>query len=193
MRCGGQSLNLTCANRVIMCDTWWNRAAEEQAFGRVFRLGQLRSTHNIRILARNTIDEEIDRMHQVKAEAIEHTMQDDGHATQFFSEFEITKVLEPEKWLAWVQQCIAEIYEEDGIVPESMDVDGPPDQGPNAQTNSTETEQSMTTAFQDMREQKVSPGKMNIFDLEDDPDDEYLPEDQRPRNPYGAQDIGRRF
>ncbi|KAL2760226.1 hypothetical protein ACRALDRAFT_2062131, partial [Sodiomyces alcalophilus JCM 7366] len=59
MRCGGQALNLTCANRVIMVDAWWNKAAEMQAFGRVFRLGQIKETHHVRILARETVDERI--------------------------------------------------------------------------------------------------------------------------------------
>ncbi|KAI9822957.1 MAG: hypothetical protein M1826_000339 [Phylliscum demangeonii] len=38
LKCGGQALNLTVANRVICVDVWWNYSVEEQAFGRVFRL-----------------------------------------------------------------------------------------------------------------------------------------------------------
>ncbi|KXX77527.1 DNA repair protein rad8 [Madurella mycetomatis] len=55
-RCGGVSLNLTCANRVILVDLWWNTALEEQAFGRVKRIGQEKRTHFVRIMARSTID-----------------------------------------------------------------------------------------------------------------------------------------
>lgn len=37
LKCGGQGLNLTAANRVISVDLWWNYSVELQAFGRVFR------------------------------------------------------------------------------------------------------------------------------------------------------------
>ena len=37
LKCGGQGLNLTMANRVISVDLWWNHSVELQAFGRVFR------------------------------------------------------------------------------------------------------------------------------------------------------------
>ena len=37
LKCGGQGLNLTAANRVISVDLWWNHSVELQAFGRVFR------------------------------------------------------------------------------------------------------------------------------------------------------------
>lgn len=191
MRCGGQSLNLTCANRVIMCDTWWNRAAEEQAFGRVFRLGQVKNTHNIRILARNTVDEHIDNMHKVKAQAIDHTLQDDGHATQFFSDFEITKVLENERWNAWVQQCINEIKEEDGVMPEPMDAEDSSDQEPEDQAGTTDTEDRMELAktLQDLRQGHTTADKTPFIDLETRCPDEHRPD----QGPYGEQDIGLRY
>ena len=37
LKCGGQALNLTVSNRVILIDLWWNHSVELQAFGRVFR------------------------------------------------------------------------------------------------------------------------------------------------------------
>ncbi|KAK1990190.1 hypothetical protein LX36DRAFT_560382, partial [Colletotrichum falcatum] len=57
MKVGGQALNLTCANRVIQIDMWWNEAAGEQANGRVNRMGQLKPSHAVVIKARDTIDE----------------------------------------------------------------------------------------------------------------------------------------
>jgi SNF2 family DNA or RNA helicase len=41
LRCGGQALNITHANRVIIVDPWWNKSVEMQAFGRVFRYAPL--------------------------------------------------------------------------------------------------------------------------------------------------------
>ncbi|KAH6685784.1 SNF2 family N-terminal domain-containing protein [Plectosphaerella plurivora] len=169
MKCGGQSLNLMFASRTIMCDTWWNKAAEEQAFGRVFRFGQEKTTHNIRILARDTVDEDIEEMQDYKDTAIKHTMHDDGHETTVHSEYEIMKVLLPEKYLAWVQQCIVEILEEDGLMPEPMDVD--------------------CLALLDLKKEYVIPNKPSHIDLETEHPDEPRP----PSDPYGPQDIGREY
>ncbi|KAM0279721.1 hypothetical protein ACHAQH_004412 [Verticillium albo-atrum] len=53
------TLNITCANRVIIMDPWWNSARESQAFGRVVRLGQEKETKLMRIVARGTIEDDI--------------------------------------------------------------------------------------------------------------------------------------
>lgn len=44
LKCGGMGLNLTMANRVICLDGWWNLSIEQQAFARVYRINQQRST-----------------------------------------------------------------------------------------------------------------------------------------------------
>ena len=56
LKCGGQGLNLTCANRVISVDLWWNHSVEQQAFGRVFRIGQLKNTYLHRMVVNHTVD-----------------------------------------------------------------------------------------------------------------------------------------
>ncbi|KAJ3196277.1 hypothetical protein HK101_009542 [Irineochytrium annulatum] len=38
LKCGSLGLNLTCANRVVMLDFWWNPAVENQAVDRVHRV-----------------------------------------------------------------------------------------------------------------------------------------------------------
>jgi SNF2 family DNA or RNA helicase len=79
LKCGGQSLNLVVANRVILVDPWWNLCAEQQAFCRVFRLGQKKETHLVRIMTSSQIDERIDQMQVRKSEQIDRALQDDGH------------------------------------------------------------------------------------------------------------------
>lgn len=59
LKCGGVGLNLTCSNRVISLDLWWNHAVEQQAFGRVFRMGQDKETHFVRLVVSNTIDQRL--------------------------------------------------------------------------------------------------------------------------------------
>ncbi|KAG5774335.1 hypothetical protein H9Q72_000225 [Fusarium xylarioides] len=86
MKCGGQSLNLQMANRVIIVDEWWNKAAEEQAFKRVYRTGQLKETHLVRIIAKDSIDEPIIMLQDAKEEIIQAALQD-GEMQPNFSNY----------------------------------------------------------------------------------------------------------
>ncbi len=54
---GGVGLNLTCANHVIMMDSWWNYAVEEQAIDRVYRLGQYKDVYVHRLYMKDTIEQ----------------------------------------------------------------------------------------------------------------------------------------
>ncbi|KAI8624296.1 P-loop containing nucleoside triphosphate hydrolase protein [Xylariaceae sp. FL1651] len=65
---GNVGLNITCANRVISMNPWWNLAAEMQAFGRVKRHGQTKETHLVRLIAKDTMDEKLVEL-QVKKTA----------------------------------------------------------------------------------------------------------------------------
>jgi SNF2 family DNA or RNA helicase len=57
LKCGGLGLNIAAASRVILIDPWWNQAIEQQAFCRVFRIGQDKETRMLRLVVKNTIDE----------------------------------------------------------------------------------------------------------------------------------------
>jgi hypothetical protein len=70
MQCGGQALNLACANRVIVLDPWWNSAVEQQAFGRVHRMGQQKETYLAKVIVRNSVDERLVKLQQKKLEAV---------------------------------------------------------------------------------------------------------------------------
>ncbi|KEY66286.1 hypothetical protein S7711_02750 [Stachybotrys chartarum IBT 7711] len=80
LKCGGQSLNLTAANRVIIIDPWWNDTAETQAFGRVLRRGQEKATHLVRILSEGTFDTHVTDLQVKKAKDISAALQDDAPA-----------------------------------------------------------------------------------------------------------------
>ena len=56
LRCGGLGLNFPWANRCISLDLWWNHAVEQQAFGRIFRIGQKKETYLTRLVIRNSVD-----------------------------------------------------------------------------------------------------------------------------------------
>lgn len=57
LKCGGLGLNLTMANKVICVDPWWNDAVEQQAFARVYRIGQTKETSLLSLIIKDTIDE----------------------------------------------------------------------------------------------------------------------------------------
>ncbi|OTA07739.1 hypothetical protein A9Z42_0086460 [Trichoderma parareesei] len=89
LKAGGQCLNLTVANRVIIIDPWWNKTAEQQAFGRVTRMGQEKVTHLVNIRTSEAIDDRIHKLQKMKAEDVDYTLQDDGHTPPMVSEVEL--------------------------------------------------------------------------------------------------------
>ena len=66
------------ASKVIMIDPWWNSASEQQAFCRVFRIGQKEETFMSRLCVKNTVDDRLLDMQQRKQVEIESVMNDDG-------------------------------------------------------------------------------------------------------------------
>jgi hypothetical protein len=49
---------------------------EQQAFGRIFRIGQIKETHMTRIVVRNTVDMRLLSMQMYKLKTCERAMQD---------------------------------------------------------------------------------------------------------------------
>ncbi|KAI8935986.1 hypothetical protein NX059_007489 [Plenodomus lindquistii] len=52
-------LNLVAANQVIMADSWWAPAIEDQAVDRVHRLGQTRETKVFRLVIEGSVEERV--------------------------------------------------------------------------------------------------------------------------------------
>jgi len=66
LRAGGQGLNLTAADYVIIADPWWNPAVEDQAAGRAHRMGQERPVTVYRLVVKGSIEERIMDLHRDK-------------------------------------------------------------------------------------------------------------------------------
>ncbi|KAL8856871.1 MAG: hypothetical protein Q9178_006588 [Gyalolechia marmorata] len=77
LKTGGVGLNLTMASKVICVDLWWNSSVEQQAFCRVFRIGQESETFITRFVAKNTVDEKLLEMQKRKEEEIGGAMDDE--------------------------------------------------------------------------------------------------------------------
>ncbi len=61
-------LNLTAADYVFHLDPWWNPAVEDQATDRAHRIGQQRPVTIYRLVAEDTIEEKIVKLHGDKRE-----------------------------------------------------------------------------------------------------------------------------
>ncbi|KAK4639790.1 hypothetical protein QC761_711460 [Podospora bellae-mahoneyi] len=72
--CTAHGLNLTVANRAIMYDHWWNVCRQQQAFGRVHRIGQTKEVHTAKIVVAGSVDERIIQIQQDKETAISGIM-----------------------------------------------------------------------------------------------------------------------
>lgn len=59
LKAGGVGLNLTSADYVFMLTPWWNKAAEEQAISRAYRIGQERGVFVYNFVTKNTLEEQI--------------------------------------------------------------------------------------------------------------------------------------
>lgn len=66
LKAGGLGLNLTGANYIIHLDPWWNPAIEQQATDRAYRIGQSQKVTAYHLIASNTIEEKIMRLHETK-------------------------------------------------------------------------------------------------------------------------------
>lgn len=66
LKAGGTGLNLTAADYVFHLDPWWNPAIEDQASDRTYRIGQTRPVTVYRLIAQQTIEEKIIRLHGAK-------------------------------------------------------------------------------------------------------------------------------
>ncbi|KAG7143265.1 DNA repair protein RAD5 like [Verticillium longisporum] len=104
-----EGLNLTCANRVIVVDAWWNSAREQQSFGRVVRTGQCKETYCVRLKSPNSIDDKIEKIQTSKNEVVDCAVQDDGHDPFTLSELGVMNLLNPEKYLELCKETLSKI------------------------------------------------------------------------------------
>ncbi|OJZ84527.1 hypothetical protein ASPFODRAFT_720787 [Aspergillus luchuensis CBS 106.47] len=57
LKAGGIGLDLSAANKCILVDLWWNEAIQEQAFCRLFRIGQESEVEFVKLIVDNSIDD----------------------------------------------------------------------------------------------------------------------------------------
>ena len=77
LKAGGTGLNLTSAEVVIHFDPWWNPAVENQATDRAHRIGQKNEVEVIKIISKNTIEENIFKLQEEKSHIFSQLLSDD--------------------------------------------------------------------------------------------------------------------
>ncbi len=92
LKAGGTGLNLTGADTVILYDTWWNPAVEEQAMDRAHRMGQSNVVQVIKLVARGTIEEKMNELQEKKRHLIEAIIEP-GEKTSALTEEDIRDIL----------------------------------------------------------------------------------------------------
>lgn len=93
LKAGGTGLNLTAADIVIHYDPWWNVAVQNQATDRAHRIGQKNPVTVYKLIAKNTIEENILKLQEKKSELAEQLLGNEGFEDVKFTREEILKLL----------------------------------------------------------------------------------------------------
>lgn len=97
LKAGGLGLNLTSADTVIIYDPWWNPAAEAQAADRTHRIGQTRNVNCIKLAVRDSIEEKVLALQELKKELFGALVETPGAALGSMSVEDMEFLLETEK------------------------------------------------------------------------------------------------
>ncbi len=82
LKAGGTGLNLTAADYVIHMDPWWNPAVEDQATDRAHRIGQQLPVTCYRFVSKDTIEEEILKLHGTKRDLVAGVLEGSSSAAK---------------------------------------------------------------------------------------------------------------
>jgi SNF2 family DNA or RNA helicase len=69
---------LTAAEYVFLLDPWWSPAVEAQAIDRTHRIGQIRQVFAYRIIARDTVEENVLQLQQSKRDLADAIISEDN-------------------------------------------------------------------------------------------------------------------
>ena len=91
LKAGGVGLNLVGADVVIHYDPWWNQAVQNQATDRAHRIGQTKKVTVYKLLAKNTIEEKIQKLQEKKTDLADQII---GGETGYLSSMNQEELLE---------------------------------------------------------------------------------------------------
>ncbi|MCR5231268.1 MAG: DEAD/DEAH box helicase, partial [Acholeplasmatales bacterium] len=94
LKAGGTGLNLVGADMVIHMDPWWNSSAELQATDRAYRIGQTKNVSVIKLICKDTIEEKVIRLQEIKRELAESVVASDSSKQIKLTTQDILELLE---------------------------------------------------------------------------------------------------
>ena len=94
LKAGGVGLNLTGADVVIHYDPWWNQAVQNQATDRAHRIGQTKKVTVYKLIAKNTIEEKIEKLQQTKKDLADQIIGGDNTKLTGMSKEELLELLD---------------------------------------------------------------------------------------------------
>jgi SNF2 family DNA or RNA helicase len=71
---GGEGVNLTFATHVVLFEPYWNQAVEQQAVDRLHRIGQKETTHVVRFIVKDTIEEWVQSIQTKKSSELQRVL-----------------------------------------------------------------------------------------------------------------------
>lgn len=86
LKAGGVGLNLVGADTVIHLDPWWNPQVENQATDRVHRIGQTRPVTILRLIMKDTVEEKVLNLQEIKKDIYENIIEGNGGASSLSEE-----------------------------------------------------------------------------------------------------------
>ena len=93
LKAGGTGLNLTAADIVIHYDPWWNVAVQNQATDRAHRIGQKNPVTVYKLIAKDTIEENILKLQEKKSQLAEQFLGNEGFEGVKFTKEELLELL----------------------------------------------------------------------------------------------------
>lgn len=93
LKTGGVGLNLTSADTIFIYDPWWNKTVENQAVDRAYRLGQDRTVFSYKLILKDSIEEKILKLQEVKSELLDNLISADNTSVKALSEEDIKFIL----------------------------------------------------------------------------------------------------
>lgn len=94
LKAGGTGLNLTGGDMVVLFDSWWNPAVEDQAADRVYRFGQKRVVQVTKMITTGTIEEKIHELQDKKRNLLDRVVQSGETMLTSLGKNEIEELLE---------------------------------------------------------------------------------------------------
>lgn len=94
LKAGGTGLNLTGADVVIHYDPWWNAAAQNQATDRAHRIGQRNVVSVYKLIAKDTIEEKIQKLQEAKRDLADSIISENTVAFSAMSKEDILKLIQ---------------------------------------------------------------------------------------------------